>query len=232
MIPIIGLIGEIGSGKSTVANIFRDLNCGVISADLFSHEIVYDNEVKSKITEILHEDVYTKESPAFPHESCFGNFVLKKIDKIRLRKLIMEDPSKLDRIQNIIHPLVQEYVDEETKYYRSRDSIQAVIWDIPLLIEVGWQHLCDALVFITVNEQNQLDRVVKRGWDIEYLNFLKNRQFPMREKIAIVENFPIGYGLSNNGTEEELSNSIKEFVFPGILREYRNILRNNDDKIH
>lgn len=227
MIPVIGLVGGIGSGKSAVGRAFASLGCKVIVADLLAHEVMHESDMKPKINEILGEDIYTSSLGAFHTNWEIPIKEYKLMNRVRLRELILEDPSKLDQIQALIHPFVKEYLDEETEYYRKHHErpgshpVQAVIWDVPLLLETGWQTGCDALVCVVAPDEIRKERVrLNRNWDEKWMDFLEKRQFPIREKQEICEKFPINWFIGNRGTEKDLERIVQKTVLPGILRAY------------
>jgi dephospho-CoA kinase len=91
--PIIGILGGIGSGKSTVAAEFAKLGCKVIDADKIAHELLKKEAVRDKIV------------------SLFGRAILDsagKIDHRKLAEVVFGDADKLSSLNKIIHPLVLE----------------------------------------------------------------------------------------------------------------------------
>ena len=223
MIPIIGIVGGIGSGKSVIAEAFYLAGCGVINADIIAKEVMYCSDVKSSITEIVGEDVYT-------NDLC-GTSRFKVIDRKKFRELILADPTRLDKIQAIIHPIVRQIILEDTTYLKSDVVVtgsrpprpRAIVWDIPLLIEAGWHTECNALVFVSASKEVRDQRVQNnRKWDTAWMGFLESRQFPIREKQSIVEKFPINCFVSNDKlTEEEARDLVRGFVLPEILRQFQ-----------
>ena len=89
--PIIGILGGIGSGKSTVAGQFAKLGCKVIDADAIAHELLERTDVIQKV------------------KASFGQAILNsegKIDRSKLGKIVFGDPAKISILNEIIHPLV------------------------------------------------------------------------------------------------------------------------------
>ena len=142
--PIIGILGGIGSGKSTVAAEFAKLGCKVIDADKIARELLlYKKAVKEKVV------------------GLFGRTILNPAGKFDLEKLaevVFADADKLSLINEIIHPLVLQRAQELIKQYDCQKQVKAIVLDMPLLVEVGWDKRCDKLIFVDCEQKLRLDR--------------------------------------------------------------------------
>lgn len=161
--PVIGILGGVCSGKSTVAKKFAKLGCAVIDADKIAHELLDKSDVKSRITDSFGEAVL----------DCTG-----KIDHKKLAEIVFSDADKLALLNKIIHPSVLMQAEELIKQYNSQSRIKAIVLDMPLLVEVGWDKRCDILIFVDCNLQLRVDRAKKMG-------FLGENQLKIREKFQI-----------------------------------------------
>jgi dephospho-CoA kinase len=136
--PIIGILGGIGSGKSTVAGEFAKLGCKVIDADRIAHELLDRNTVKEKIV------------------GLFGEAVLDSSGRIEHKKLagvVFSDGDKLASLNGIIHPLVLARAQELIEQYNQQNQVKAIVLDLPLLVEVGWAGRCDKLIFVDCEQK-------------------------------------------------------------------------------
>jgi len=161
--PIIGILGGIGSGKSTVAAEFAKLGCEVIDADKIAHELLDEQPVRKKVV------------------SLFGSGILGsagKIDRSKLADIVFADADKLSALNNIIHPLVLTRADQLIERYNRQGPVKAIVLDMPLLVEVGWHKRCDRLIFVDCKPRLRADRAKKMGI------FNKN-QFKIRENFQI-----------------------------------------------
>ena len=141
---IIGLTGGIGSGKSTVAEIFRKNGFFVIDADIVSREVV---EPGSNVLSIIVEE--------------FGNHVLDEtgqLDRGRMAEIVFRNPEKRKILENLIHPAIIESIWSKV---RNSDSKKVII-SAPLLIESGININCDLVVVVTAPGELCLERAVKR----------------------------------------------------------------------
>ena len=162
---ILGLTGSIGMGKSTTAEMFRDAGVPVWDADAVVRRL------------------YSPGGPAGPAlEAAFPGSVRADghVDRDALRALIAEDPSVLDRINAVVHPMVAE---DRARFLTAHDGL--VVLDVPLLFETGLEAACDAVAVVSTDADEQRARVLSRGTMTEAdLDAILSRQVPDAEKRA------------------------------------------------
>jgi dephospho-CoA kinase len=120
---IIGLTGTIGSGKSTVARYLKQLGAEVIDADKVGHEI-YQPGTKG-IKQIV---------------KAFGKGILAddgSVDRAKLAEIVFSDDAALNKLNEIVHPLIRERIYELIKEYREKRA-RVLVLEAALLIETGW----------------------------------------------------------------------------------------------
>lgn len=140
---IIGLTGSFGSGKTTVAGIFKEYGAKIIDADRIAHRII---RPKTKI--------YKKIVKAF------GKDILKKdtaIDRSKLAKIVFDSPDLLKRLNNIVHPEVIRIIRGNVK--AAQDKV--IVLDVPLLIESALKNLVDKIIVVRIPKQKQIERIRK-----------------------------------------------------------------------
>ncbi len=171
--PIIGILGGIGSGKSTVAAEFVKLGCKVIDADKIAHELLEKKAVRKKIV------------------GLFGQAILDsagKIDHRKLAEVVFADAEKLSSLNKIIHPLVLERAEVLIKQYNRQNQVKAIVLDMPLLAEVGWAERCNKLIFVDCKRQLRLDRAKKAGFDENQFKIRENFQISLDNKAGLADN--------------------------------------------
>ena len=172
--PIIGILGGICSGKSTVAAEFAKLGCKVIDADKIAHELLQKKAVREKIA------------------SLFGRTILNsagKIDHGKLAEVVFDDTEKLSSLNKIIHPFVLKRAEELIGQYSRQRPVVAIVLDMPLLVEVGWAKRCDRLIFVDCKRQIRIDRAKKMGvFDENQIKNRENFQISLDNKAAIADN--------------------------------------------
>lgn len=172
--PIIGILGGIGSGKSTVAAEFAKLGCKVIDADKIAHELLEREAVKKKII------------------SAFGKGILDsagKVDHKKLADVVFTDADKLSQLNNIVHPLVLAGAEQLIERYNRQNQVKAIVLDMPLLVEVGWAKRCDRLIFVDCKPQLRADRAKKMGiFNKNQLRIRENLQISVDSKAGLADN--------------------------------------------
>lgn len=178
-IPLIGLTGGIGSGKTAVSNLLGGLGAGIIDTDLISHQITAPGG--NAIPLIAKE---------------FGaDFIDPKgaLNRAKMRALVFADPSARQALEKITHPLIQQETVKQA-FELAQSGSPYLVFVVPLLIESGsWVKLIDYLVVIDCPEETQIQRVMHRNnmtrLDVE--NILKaqtDRKVRLAEANAIIEN--------------------------------------------
>ena len=145
----LGLTGGIGSGKSTVANLFAALGASVVDADQISRATTASNGVA--MAQIGAE---------------FGAKFVKSdqsLDRDAMRELAFTDASARKRLEAIVHPLVGAEIDRQTQMAVLCQS-PCIIYDIPLLAESShWRSRVDQILVVDCPEAVQVQRVVARS---------------------------------------------------------------------
>jgi dephospho-CoA kinase len=141
---IIGLTGGIGCGKTTITNLFSELNVPVSDADLIAHQLVEPGQpALAEITQLFGPEVISKEG---------------RLDRTTLRKLIFKEAKAKEQLENILHPLIFT----EMNRWATQQESPYVIFSIPLLIETHQQKLVDRVLVIDLSEAQQISRVIER----------------------------------------------------------------------
>ena len=146
--PVIGIIGGIGSGKSSVASECSRLGCAVIDADRIAHSFLNNAETK---LEIQHH---------------FGPHLLTSrgdVNRKGLAEIVFQDPEKLGLLNSILHPQVLDRCEILLQEYRHSSRFRGIVLDMPLLLEVGWNTKCDHVIFIACDREHRLERIRAKG---------------------------------------------------------------------
>ncbi|MCL6487597.1 MAG: dephospho-CoA kinase [Alicyclobacillus mali] len=169
---IIGLTGGIGTGKSTVSQMLRDLGAFVVDADVWARRVV---EPGSDGLRAIVE--------------AFGDEVLQPdgtLDRKRLGVIVFQDEDKRLKLNQIVHPRVQQGMWQETADYWQQHPGEPVVWDVPLLIEGTAKRFVDEIVVVYASPTTQLRRVMERdGLSEEEAMRRIRAQMPIDEKRAI-----------------------------------------------
>ena len=183
-VPVIGLVGGVGSGKSAVARAFEKLGCVVSDSDKAVREVLARPEVVDTLVCWWGEGILDSE---------------KQVDRKKVADRVFKDPFERRRLEALVHPLVRENRGDLIARARSSGA-KGVVVDAPLLFEAGVDAECDAVVFVDAKRSVRLGRVREhRGWDEAELDRRENAQMPLEEKRRRSDHV-----LPNNGTLDEL----------------------------
>lgn len=196
MALIIGLTGSIGTGKSTIANKFSDLDIPVVDADLIAREVVEPGKE-------AYKDIV----------ATFGEEILQNnqtLDRKALGKIVFNDESKRKQLNAIIHPAIRKEMLRQRDEWVRRGK-ECVVLDIPLLYESGLTHYVDKVIVVYVDPDVQLYRIIARDESTEEEAKSRiNSQMPIKEKAEKADAV-----INNNGSKEE---SYKQLI--AILEEW------------
>jgi dephospho-CoA kinase len=195
--PIIGILGGIGSGKSTVAAEFAKLGCKVIYADKIAHKLLLKKAVREKIVDLFSQAIL---NPA------------GKIDHKKLAEVVFTNAEKLSTLNKIIHPFVLEQTEELIKQYNLQSRVKAIVLDMPLLMEVGWAGRCDKLIFVDCKKKIRMDRAKKKyGLDEKQIKIRENFQISLDNKAHLADNV-----INNNSGFQALVGQVAD-IFTDIV---------------
>lgn len=188
---IIGLTGGVGSGKTTVAEMLREMGAEVIDADQAAHE------------------VYAPGTPGFDAVVAeFGPEFVREdgaIDRHRLGAMVFNDESALRRLNGIVHPLVREWMAARTAEAAERGAA-IVIQDVPLLYENGLESLFSSVLLVYTPAEVQLQRLVEgRGLPPDRARSMIAAQMPIEEKRHRAHHV-----IDNSGSVEETRRQVEE----------------------
>ena len=143
MTKIIGLTGGIGSGKTTIANYFKEMGIPVYIADDGAKKIM---QSKSIIEEI---------------KTMFGNYLFENgvLNRAKLAEIVFNNSEKLNQLNAIIHPAVKNDFQSWLKKNKDHDY---VIYEAAILFESGRYKDCDLIITVTATEEIRIERVMKR----------------------------------------------------------------------
>jgi len=151
---IVALTGGIGSGKSTVGQIFEDLGATVTDSDQLARDVV--ERGTNGFDQII---------------AAFGDEVLKNgdLNRAALGELVFKDPAKRKQLEQITHPLIRKAF---SKIVESSKGDSIVVNQIPLLVESNHDYKFDHVITISASEDVRIERLLKRGMN---LNQIKQR---------------------------------------------------------
>ena len=184
---VVALTGGIGSGKSTVGQIFAQLGAIVIDSDQLARDVIERGSIG-------FNEVVAK----------FGDEILKngEIDRQILASLIFKDPAKRSELEQITHPLIRRAF---AKVVSSASPDSIVINQIPLLVESNHDYKFDHIITVSASESIRSERLIKRGLTNDQIKQRMGAQATdqMREDIA-------DSVIINEKNEQELTDQVEK----------------------
>jgi dephospho-CoA kinase len=184
----VGLTGGIGCGKSTVAQIFADLNVPVLDADEIAHRLV------------------EKGQPALVQiQQTFGSGILNpdgSLNRKKLKELIFSDHKQKQQLESILHPLIYKALQAELEQL----AAPYCIISIPLLFETNMTHWVDRILVIDCPVETQIERVkVRDQLSTERILSIIDSQAPRAFKKAQADDL-----IDNSGADYRLAEQVKK----------------------
>lgn len=171
-IPVLGLVGGIGAGKSKVAKALADRGATVLDADAIGHALLDQRPTREEVV------------------AQFGNGVLdpadpEKINRKVLGAIVFANSKKLRELERILHPRMRRTFIRAIHRHHRKASALAIVLDAAVLFEAGWDDLCDLVAFVEAPREVRLARVAaSRGWSAEDLQAREQSQLPLEQKQA------------------------------------------------
>lgn len=186
--PVIGIVGGIGAGKSTVAQVFADLGCVVSDSDASVREIMQDPAVTQQLVAWWGREIFGADS---------------QVDRSKIAQIVFNQQFERRKLEGLIHPLVHER-RRALIAQAIEDGAAGVIIDAPLLFEAGVDSECDAVIYIETPRDIRQARVQKtRGWDAGELDRRENSQLGLEHKRKRSD-----YTIANLGSPDELKGRV------------------------
>ena len=134
------------------------------------------------------------------------------LNRQMMAEIVFNDPVKLGKLNEIVHPAVFEEGERRMEEIRKIDAGAIVVKDIPLLLETGYQSLVDKVVVVYASEENQMRRLIDRGLDLEEAERRISSQMPLSEKVQLAD-----FVIQNDGSFEQTRRQV-ETVYQALSR--------------
>lgn len=190
---VVGLTGNIGCGKSSLSNIFReDFKIDIIDADIISRNIFKDELLLDQVFKVFGESIKNSDNT---------------LNRKKLGRIVFNDDEKLVQLNNLTHPKIKEQIIDSVELIRKKGK-NIVIIDAALLVEGNYLDLIDKLLVVYCKEDVQIQRIISRDLcsKEEALSRI-NSQLSQEEKISYAD-----YKIDNSGSYDELKKRAYEFI--------------------
>ncbi len=181
--PVIGLVGGIASGKSTVAAMLRELGCVVSDADRAAQAALDEPDVQQELVRWWGDRTLDESG---------------QIDRAVVADIVFGSDDDRRRLERLIHPLVEQA--RQACFAAAPPDTKALIIDAPLLLEAGLGEQCDAIMHVESSLSRRQERVHHaRGWDKAELARREDTQVSLDEKRSRADHV-----VCNDGDEASL----------------------------
>lgn len=200
---VIGILGGIASGKSTLAGLFRQRGAVVADADRMGHEVLKEKAVKREIHKLFGDEAFQADG---------------EVDRRRLAAKVFGghelSPVWLSELEKITHPRIRVRLEELITECRSRPGEEppALILDAALLVRAGWSAICDELVYIDAPRADRWERARQRGWSESEFNAREGAQEKLEAKRELSD-----FILCNGGDLAELDRQVEHYWHEHVL---------------
>ena len=191
-LPLIGLTGGIGSGKTAVSNLFAQLGAGIVDTDLIAHQITAPG---GKAIPLIRDH--------------FGSEFIDNggaLDRAKMRSLVFQNPEAKKALEAITHPLIRQETLRQAGQLTDA-GLPYLLLVMPLLIESGaWIDQIDYLVVVDCPEETQIQRVMHRSnLSRTEVEAILKAQASRQERLALANAV-----IDNQGKLSELKTAVQE----------------------
>ena len=189
---IIGLTGGIACGKSTVSKVLKDCGARIVDADAIAHELSQPNQpIFHAYVELFGPEIVTPEGT---------------LDRAEIARRVFSDTALRDKMNARVHPIIRAVV-EDCLDAAHMAGIPAVVLDVPLLFEAGWDALTTDTWVVSLPPSKQLARLLARDHTMDEAEARAriDAQMPLAEKCMRAD-----VVIDNSGTRDETKKCVEK----------------------
>ena len=150
---VLGVVGGVASGKSLVSRRLEQLGARVLDADRIGHRVLREPEVERAIRRRWGDRVFDADG---------------RVDRARLAAIVFgglpDHREELNYLEKLTHPRIRQSLRDTMTRMARTDANSVLVLDVALLLEAGWDQLCDKILFVDAPRWMRLQRAGQRGW--------------------------------------------------------------------
>jgi dephospho-CoA kinase len=190
---VIGLIGGIGSGKSRVSALLAERGARVLSGDEAGHEALRQPEVRARVVERWGPGVLDAQG---------------EVDRRRLAGRVFGEPAERRALEAMVWPWIGRRLREQVAAARADPGVKFVLLDAAVLLEAGWNDVCDWLVYVHAPRAVRVRRLAgQRGWSAKEVEAREQAQLSLTDKARRAD-----FALDNSGPPEALARQVDDLL--------------------
>jgi dephospho-CoA kinase len=190
-IPVIGVVGGIGSGKSFFSQtLAKRKNLVIVDGDAVGHALLFRSDIQDRIRERFGSEVFAAD----------GNINRRALGQLVFGTTPEHAQAKTD-LEAIVHPPLTAELQRQITETRAAGHADAIILDAAILLEKGWRKFCNAVVMVDTPFEVRWQRVhTTRGWSLPEFQAREDSQMSIADKRAAAD-----YVVTNVGPEDEVA---------------------------
>lgn len=170
---VVGLVGGIGSGKSAVAGAFARQGAAVVDADPIGHQALHDPAIQDRARELWGERILDGAG---------------HVDRKKLAAIVFASPVERAKLEHVVHPWIGERIRAEIARRQADPTVTFVVLDAAVMLEAGWNKVCDRLVYVHAPRATRVARVAEqRGWSETELAHREVAQWSLTAKATLAD---------------------------------------------
>lgn len=188
---MIGILGGVGAGKSTVAAELAALGCSLVDGDAIGHGVLAKPDIRRQLRQRWGDGIFTAAG---------------EVDREALGRIAFGDRAELAALSSIMHPPIGRRIEQEIARAQADESAAAVVLDAAVMLEAGWHELCTHLVFVDAPRSERLGRK-KAAKGLEKTSWKKREEFQISldKKAGICD-----YIIDNSSSVPHLRDQVRE----------------------
>lgn len=191
--PVLGVVGGIGAGKSAVAAAMARRGGVVIDADKLGHAALEQSEIKQKLLARWGERVLKPDGAA---------------NRRAIAGIVFDDPSERRVLEELVYPFIRKRAVEEIDQAQADPTVRFVVLDAAVMLEAGWNTVCDRVVYVDAPRGVRLARLAARsGWTPVEVAAREAAQMSLAEKRDRADAV-----VMNDGSPEQLQGHVDQLL--------------------
>ncbi len=165
--PILGLVGAIGAGKSTVAKLLAARGGAVVDADALGHDALDQPEIRERLG------------------AEWGNVLRPdgRVDRRKVAAIVFASPEDRRKLEHLVFPFIRRRCEDAIQKAGNDVQTKFVVLDAAVMLEAGWIGVCDWLLYVDAPREQRLERLAARSaWTAADLDAREAAQMPADEK--------------------------------------------------
>lgn len=191
--PVVGLIGAIGAGKSTVGKLFAARGGHVIDADAFGHDALRQPEIVSELVNRWGERIRKPDGA---------------LDRREIGRIVFADSNERNALQAVVYPYIGERTLQDIAAAQADPAVAFVVLDAAVQLEAGWAEMVDRLLYVDAPRAERVKRLaIRSNWTEGELDAREAAQWSAERKKALADAV-----LVNDGDAADLARKLDQLI--------------------